>query len=80
VPARIRGECEGMSNLSQARILRGRLFPATLMEDDMTEMEMTDEVETEMFTDDLSDEALDREPAGEGKYSTAGVGCWPAGG
>jgi hypothetical protein len=32
----------------------------------MTEMEMKDDVETEEFTDELSDEALDREQ-GEGK-------------
>jgi hypothetical protein len=40
------------------------------MEDDMSEMEMTNAVETEEeFTDELSDEALDREQGG-GKYGT----------
>ena len=38
----------------------------------MSEIEMNDEVETEEFTDELSDEALDREPEGRGKYSTGG--------
>jgi hypothetical protein len=33
----------------------------------MSELEMTSEPETEEFTDELSDEALDREGAG-GKY------------
>jgi hypothetical protein len=31
------------------------------MEDEMSKMEMNNEVETEEFTDELSDEALDRE-------------------
>ena len=39
------------------------------MEDDMSEIEMTNEVETEEFTDELSDEALDREQDGGGKRS-----------
>jgi hypothetical protein len=36
------------------------------MEDDMSELEMTNEAETETeaFTDDLSDEALDRKQGG----------------
>ena len=33
----------------------------------MSEMEMTNDVETEEFTDELSDESLDRE--GGGRYS-----------
>jgi hypothetical protein len=37
----------------------------------MTELEMNNDVETEEFTDELSDEALDRE--GEGR--TALCGC-----
>jgi hypothetical protein len=36
----------------------------TCMEDEMTELEMKDDVETEEFTDELSDEALDREQGG----------------
>lgn len=35
-------------------------------EDDMSEMEMNNDVETEELTDELSDEALDRE--GRGKW------------
>jgi hypothetical protein len=41
----------------------------------MSEMEMTNKVEAEDFTDELSDEALDREPEGGGKYSTGGHFC-----
>jgi hypothetical protein len=41
----------------------------------MSEMETKDDVETEAFTDDLSDEALDREQGG-GKYSVLSrCGC-----
>jgi len=39
------------------------------LEDDMSEMEMNDDVETEEFTDELSDEALDRD--GESVYACA---------
>jgi len=35
----------------------------------MSEMEMKDDVETEEFTDELSDEALDRQEGGK-HYST----------
>jgi hypothetical protein len=42
------------------------------MEDPMSELEMTIEGETEEFTDDLSDEALDREQEG-GKFPGW---CW----
>ena len=38
----------------------------------MSEMEMNDDVETEEFTDELSDEALDREQGG-GKYCPCGA-------
>ena len=37
----------------------------------MSEMEVKDDVETEEFTDELSDEALDREQGG-GKFSAFG--------
>jgi hypothetical protein len=39
----------------------------------MSELEMTNEVETEEFSDELSDEALDRE--GGGKYCGANPLC-----
>ena len=40
----------------------------------MSEMEMMNEVETEEFTDELSDEALDRESEGGGnRYSKPGA-------
>jgi hypothetical protein len=39
----------------------------------MSEMEMKDDVETEEFTDELSDEALDRE--GGGKLLFACTAC-----
>jgi hypothetical protein len=39
-----------------------KLHPA--QEDNMSEMEMTTEVEVEDFTDELSDEALDRAEGG----------------
>jgi hypothetical protein len=40
----------------------------------MSEMEMNDAVETEEFTDELSDEALDREPDGR---ACCGGTCFP---
>jgi hypothetical protein len=43
-----------------------KLHPA--QEDNMSEMEMTTEVEVEDFTDELSDEALDRAEGGS-------IGC-----
>jgi hypothetical protein len=43
-----------------------QLHPA--QEDDMTELEMTTEAEVEDFTDELSDEALDRAEGGS-------IGC-----
>jgi hypothetical protein len=41
----------------------------------MSEMEMKDEVETEEFTDELSDEALDREGGGKFLRGFSFVGC-----
>ena len=41
----------------------------------MSEMEMNDAVETEEFTDQLSDEALDREP--ESRAFSGGT-CFPS--
>jgi hypothetical protein len=38
------------------------------VEDDMSELEMTNDVETESFIDELSDEALDR--GEEGRFFT----------
>ena len=35
----------------------------------MTELDMTTDVETEDFIDELSDEALDRDEASGGRYS-----------
>jgi hypothetical protein len=40
------------------------VFLPHLPEDDMSEIEMNDDVETEEFTDELSDEALDRDGGG----------------
>ena len=40
----------------------------------MTELEMTTEAEVEDFTDELSDEALDRAEGAEG--ATCMVGCF----
>jgi hypothetical protein len=37
----------------------------------MSELEMNNDVETEEFTDELSDEALDREPEGGGCKATS---------
>jgi hypothetical protein len=44
----------------------------------MSEMEMTNDSETEDFTDELSDEALDREQ--EGGKLTIGFSYMPSGG
>jgi hypothetical protein len=44
------------------------------MEDNMSEMEMNDDFEIEDFTDELSDEALDREPDGR---ACCGGTCFP---
>ena len=47
-----------------------KLHPA--QEDEMTELEMKTEAEVEDFTDELSDEALDR---AEGAFSLGGSNC-----
>ena len=44
----------------------------TVQEDTMSEMEMKTDVEVEDFTDELSDEALDR---AEGAFSLGGSNC-----
>jgi hypothetical protein len=41
----------------------------------MSEMAMNNEVETEEFTDELSDEALDREGGGKPLLSLVGCSC-----
>ena len=41
----------------------------------MSVMEMNDDVETEEFVDELSDEALDREPDGAGKACICNCNC-----
>jgi hypothetical protein len=48
------------------------VFLAHLLEDDMSASEMNDDVEAGAFTDQLSDEALDRE---EGDKYCATCGC-----
>ncbi len=50
-----------------------QLHPA--QEDDMTELEMTTEAEVEDFTDELSDEALDRAEGALTVPSGSSFGC-----
>jgi hypothetical protein len=52
------------------------VLSSTCKEDDMSEMEMKDDVETEEFIDELSDEALDRE-LGEVRHCTCQVPVRP---
>lgn len=54
----------------RAKVRPGIFLPLRWIENDMTKLEMTDNVETEEFIDDLSNEALDRD-----EYRARMSGC-----
>jgi hypothetical protein len=60
--------------LSHSHILRAGISLPIALEAGISELEMNDDVETEDFTDELSDDALDREVA-RTCVSTHGPSC-----